>query len=261
MPSLFVILHNNMLEKLWGKDYGPKNPIERTLRARLPKGIKLSDEVLQWLFYNTENLPIDPDKFNFHVENLEEGGSARVYLLNSQTEVPSLALKVYKSDESRASTPLELATVLKRERKEIANLYSSIPDLIPNGNYIVAEDPFKKGRAAAMLIEPFVNGEFFDLFLPPSSPEQISALAKKDPEFKNQLVKFIKITIAMSETESKIVDIHAPKNLIVTERDDGSIRLVFLDPHGYIKTRGDWREKGVTMRLDFLKKVLSLIEN
>lgn len=232
----------------------------RLIKSSLPVNLKMADSTLKKLFYDAKHLPFDPKRFSFDETNLGNGGQVRVYLLESKTDEPSLALKVFRP-ENESSKPAELATKLKKERNDIENLYSSVPNLVPEENYIVMEDPFKKKRPAATIIEEFISGEIFDIFS--FSPLELSKLAKDNPMLKNQLTKFIQVTLQNESVNGEVVDILGPKNLIAVNIKDGSYRLILLDPHGHIKTKGntDTREAKAKENLDFLKRVLSLMGN
>ena len=232
----------------------------RLLKSSVPDGLKIPEDILKRLFYSSGNLPFDPEKFKFDETNLGNGGQVRVYLLESKTEGPSVAIKVFRP-ENKPSDPVRLATRLKQERRDIESLYSSIPDLVPEEHYIVMEDPFKKGRAATTIIEEFIGGKMFDIFS--FSPEELIRLATDNPILKNQLIKFIQITLQNESVNGEVVDILGPKNLIAVNIKDGSFRLVLLDPHIHIKTKESMDKRAIRAKekLDFLKKVLSLMES
>ena len=135
----------------------------RLLDSLLPKNIKPSTETLKKLFYNKKNLPFDPEKFRFEEMSVGSGSEVRVYLLESKTDKPSIAIKIYRPSKKKLDL-VEQANTLKEERAYIANIYSTIPDLIPIEDYIVMEDPFSKGRPCTTIIEEFIavpNAIFF----------------------------------------------------------------------------------------------------
>ncbi|MEX2028983.1 MAG: hypothetical protein WD963_00685 [Candidatus Paceibacterota bacterium] len=229
------------------------------LKSLSPTKMGPADSTLKRLFYHSENLPFNPEKFRFEETNLGNGGQMRVYLLESKTNAPSMAIKVPRP-ENETLDAVKLITRLKQERESIEKLYSAIPDLVPQEHYIVMEDPFKKGRQAATIVEEFIGGEMFDIFS--FSPEELHTLTKNDSSFKNQLIKFIQITLRNESTNGEVVDILGPKNIIAVKTQNNSYGLILLDPHGYIKTKGntDPRQIRAQEKLDFLKQVLSLIE-
>jgi hypothetical protein len=239
--------------------YGKFIGLLRLLKSSLPIKLDVADNTLKRLFYNSEHLPFDLKRFNFEETNLGNGGQVRVYLLESKTDEPSIAIKVFRP-ENELSDGVSTATRLKQERNDIENLYSSVSDLVPKEHYIVMEDPFKKGRAAATVIEEFISGKMFDIFS--FSPEELNRLATNNPVFKNQLIKFIEITLQNESANGEVVDILGPKNLIAVNIKDGSFRLILLDPHGHIKTKENMDKVAIraSERLDFLKKILFLIE-
>jgi hypothetical protein len=232
----------------------------KLLKASLPINFELSNATIKKLFYDTKGLPFDPGKFKFEETDLGHSGSVRVYLLESKTAAPSMAIKVFRPANIELPAP-EKAVYLKKERDEIARLYASVPDLVPKEHYIVMEDPFEKGRPAATVVEEFIAGEMTDVFY--LSPQTLRHMAEGNPNFKNQLVKFIEVTLQHEAEKHEVVDILGPKNLIVITAKDGSLQLVLLDPHGYLKTKDSDdadRAERARKRLDFLRQVLELIK-
>lgn len=234
----------------------------RLLKSFLPKELEISDEKLKQIFYNKEHLPFDPKQFYFKEDNLGNGGQVRVYLLQSTTKTPSMVVKVLRPGPKNNSllTPSQLANELRQERKDLVNLYSSIPDLILKEHCIVMTDPFEKGRVAATIVEEFIDGEISDIFS--LSLDKIINIAKNNPAFKDKLIKFIKITLDNKKENNEIVDLLGTKNLSLVTGKNNSVRLVLLDPHNCIKIKECTAEEQswVKKRLDFLEQIWSALE-
>lgn len=204
--------------------------------------------------YNKENLAIDPEKYEFKEGTIGKGGENDVYLLESQiADRPSWVLKVNHQDRGNISELIARAGEIKRDYEKVRGWFETMPGLIPEEYTVIMEDP-RDGKPAIITLQQYIGTHMRDVFRTLNT-EDVKQLFDHNPDLKEEMVDFIRISEQKELETGEMLDLLGPKNLSFVETDNRD-RLVVLDPHLIsnplrLKEETKKRQKD---RLEFLKE-------
>lgn len=204
--------------------------------------------------YNTDNLPFDPEKYEFKYL-LGMGGESKVYHLSAKDDqLPSWILKVYRKQKGNTQELAEFGKEKGAEYERIKKLYSVIPDLVPEESMIIAEDP-KTQDGMLMIVREFVGNDISDVFLDLSEKE-LAEILRNDPELRDKFQKFCQITFFNEKQTGEVIDLLGRNNLSLIKKD-GRSKLIILDPHIFYSTRtsAEHKRSRTFQKLEYLQNI------
>ncbi len=205
-------------------------------------------------------LPFDLDKYKFMERNFSQGGITKVHLLqNKDKDKPSYVVKINYVDFDSLSILEELAKKQHEEYKEIKSDYIDLPSLIIDEMTFVTTN--KKDKIPVIAnIQEYLGDNLQDIFVD-LNKEDLLKLIKKYPDLKEELNKFIDITLSLANKQDKVIDLIGYKNLSIVEQGDKA-HLLFIDPHNicYFATEKNKKRikkmKQALIYLEELKQIL-----
>jgi len=182
--------------------------------------------------YHGENIPIDPQLYEFEEKKVGNGAECNVYkLISLDPKRPTLVIKIDNGVRRDVNTLVERGKKIKSEYEEKREWYQEIPDLIPEEMQFIGKSP-RGGRNALFTIQEYFGSadQIHDLFRGYSKAELINIL-KGDEELGKVFISFARITLERAEKFDQMVDSLGDRNVVLIEQSDGSKALRFLDPH------------------------------
>lgn len=132
---------------------------------------------------------------------------------------------------SRIHPSFNHAIRVKYEYETIKNLYKDMSGFVITEHHFLSHTKggIKKQNDVLVTLQPYIdpphNGLFEDY-----SVKEILDLANKHPSFRDELCKFINITLENLSINKFMPDIVGDRNVLVLENSD-SPKLLFIDPH------------------------------
>ncbi len=232
------------------------------IKDGLPESF-LDSEWLKNRFYQTDELPFNPENFLFkHI--LGHGTTSEVYLLkNKDKKKTSWALKVLKESyiKKNFDNIHEAAVFFREELAEIKSWYGEeMEHLFLQEFFIESKGP--KGKPAFIILQEYLNGFLRDIFedLDEKDWEEI----RRDVGLRRDLLDFINKTLEHERKTGETLDLIGKKNISINYNVDHegneSKKLVILDPHWihYTKDGAEAVERTCEKleRLREIKKIL-----
>jgi predicted DNA-binding protein (MmcQ/YjbR family) len=184
--------------------------------------------------YSAEQMPIDFEQYEFEERVLDVGGESRIYKLVSRNEnKPSLVIKIYlKADSTNTEELLARAAEVREDHIQKKEWYHEIPEFVPEEFHFIATAP-QGGKPALYTLQEFYGGEYgLRDFFRNFSISEVLSIAQTDTQFREQLMKFIDITLLHAE-ENEMIDTLGKNNVILVQGENGH-RLILLDTHSTV---------------------------
>lgn len=200
----------------------------------------------------------DFNKLPFCFEQLEfkgqigRGAISKAYLLESKDKNgPSFVVKIEYKNSGTVDELMETARQNREDYKKIREIYSSMPELIPEEITVLLSHR-KSGEPSAATIQKFLGNNLRDVFND-FSREELLKILRNSRSLGDDFIKFTKISVELERNSSEVIDLLGDKNLSIAKQGE-KFNLVFLDPHLVSSTKSDDEE-----RASRLKKALSYL--
>jgi len=179
--------------------------------------------------YKTENLPFDPNVYDFQEGVIGNGGENDVYLLDSRDkDTPSLVLKFDHQDCGDIPDLARRAKEIRSEYERVKTWFQDIPELIAEEYSVIMEHP-RNGRPTITTLQKYYGRQpkdLFDMIEQDNWPDYIAT----QPRLQQDIATFITINEKQDRESSEMLDLLGKRNISVIESDRES-RLLVLDPH------------------------------
>lgn len=183
-------------------------------------------------FYDVSRLPFDLNEYSFE-GRIGHGSESIVYLLKAKEKGDlSYVLKMLrpiKYKDTNTNTLIELAKKRKQECEDMKKLFSAMPDLIPEENFVIMENPKRGEGGVVVSVQKFGGYDMKDLFDVPI--EEIQKIYKENSDFQKEMKTFAKINMQMYQEKGEMIDLTGPNNVSLIRTEEGNTHLVFIDPH------------------------------
>ncbi len=213
--------------------------------------------------YDTSDLPIDPEKYEFDTRKVGSGSECNVYRLTSlDPERPSLVIKIDNGIYRGVDVLVERGKELRAEREEMADWYQSVPGFIPEELQFIAKSP-TGGRNALFTIQEYAGtaDQIHDLFQ--GQPKEVLIeILKKDPVLRDSFLNFARVTLEKADEQGEVIDTIGDKNIVLIDQADNTKVLRYLDPHGkYVLSEvSEKKQRLLQADLDFLREVSAAVQ-
>jgi hypothetical protein len=188
--------------------------------------------------FQGENISIDPNKYELEERQVGSGSENNVYKLTSlDPNLPSLVVKVDRTDTEDVDVLLERGKEVRREWETMKEWYQSVPGLVPDEFYFIGRSPIG-GRNALITIQEYLGtkDELRDFFRDVSAG-RLHELLTSDTAFRRDFIAFARVTIEHAEKYDEMIDTIGVNNLVLAERPAGA-QLLLIDPHVIKHPRG-----------------------
>jgi hypothetical protein len=209
------------------------------LRNVLPEG------VLKFK-YQTDDLPFDPDRYEFIEGAVGRGGENDVYRLEAKAPgEASWALKINHQDKGDVKNLTARAKTIRQDYEMVRDWYEEIDGLVPREWTIIMAGP-RDGKPAITTLQEYYGNEIRDVFKG-INQDDLAAILAGQPQLKEDFENFIRISRERTSATGDTVDLLGDKNLSLISRE-GEDKLILLDPH---LISNPWRnEEEVRVRLN-----------
>jgi len=192
------------------------------LRKILPEGVLKFN-------YKTDDLPFDPERYEFNEGALGRGGENDVYRLEAKKNgEPSWALKINHQDRGDVKSLTARAKEISQEYEMVKDWYDEIEGLVPREWTMILAGP-RDGQAAIATIQEYYGTRIRDVFKEVDADE-LTTLLGNQPQLKADFENFLRISREQVALTGNTIDLLGDKNLSLIKKDDEE-RLIILDPH------------------------------
>lgn len=166
--------------------------------------------------YDFSLLPLNPDLYQLHEEQIGAGYWSEAYLLEPKREdLVSLVLKIEFPLKTHSSDTLtETVQRYRDDHYFFRDAYKELPGSVPESNYFVATSP-RTQKPAIAILQDFVGHGAFDL-LDEKNTERVRELLRTESKFKQDFEAFRRITLDLSE-KGRNPDLAGMNNILVVE--------------------------------------------
>jgi len=179
--------------------------------------------------YKTENLPINPESYEFKEGQVGAGGENYVYLLESKdVNLPSLVMKINHLDNGDIEKLAVRAGEIKKEYEEVASWYKEMPGFVPQEHSVIMENP-RNGKPAIITMQQYYGNKVRDIFKL-AREKDFAEMLKENPRLADDIFNFVRITEEKEEETGDMVDLLGHRNVSVIKIKNEN-RLILLDPH------------------------------